>query len=98
MAGGVAMAAVAADGCTFAVADDEEADDGVVVVPAVDFALELPLNLNTGFGMVTVCVFGIVAIDCRLRIVAPIDLFLPDVRSNADFVIFFGWISAARSL
>lgn len=60
--------------------------------------LELPLvlTLNVGFGIETVCDFAEFAIDWRLRIVEPVDLFLD--RSSADLLIFFGCNSAARSL
>lgn len=63
-----------------------------------NFVLPLPLSLNTGFGMLTVCVFEMLPIVCRLIMAAPVDLFFAAPRSNADFVNFFGCTSVARNL
>lgn len=62
------------------------------------FVVALPLNLNTGFGMDTVCVFGMGTFDGRLSAVPVILAAFALARSSAVLVIFFGCTSAARSL
>lgn len=71
----------------------DDADEDPFELPFV-----LPLTLNIGFGIETICDFDELAIDWRLRIVDPVDLFFDDDLSNADFDSFFGCFSDARNL
>lgn len=72
--------------------------DGWPDEPPFELPFVFELTLNIGFGMDTFWVFDAVDIDCRLRIVDPVDLFFDVDLSNADLVIFFGCNSEARSL